>query len=529
MSIRRAAFASLWFLVALLLVFGPVGSWAQALVAPPSPFHNVRVNQDHSGRPQAETQVKADPNDPNHMVAVWVETQYPNPNPKSVAPITNAIGYGMTRDGGQTWPATGVLLLPGFKGEFYPTVGADRFGNFFVGFEAFFDKGPKQLPGGTYVLRSTDGGVTFPQVGYAGNFDDTPYMEVDEETGIVYASGVGFLPNSSAGGIVFSKSVDHGVTFSPVTLASTPSTGPPIDGRVVVGPGGAIDMIWDNLTDHIWFSRSLDGGATWLANPVAVVGNFVPPPATLKGGFRDFLIPAFEIDDSSGPYRGRLYVVWADNRNGDPDILLAWSADGGNTWSAPVRVNDDAIGNGADQFLPSLAVDDSGAVQVSFLDRRNDPNGLIYAEYLATSTSGGTKFGPNIRVSDGLYPIQTSDFVGDYTGSTITGGRIQMNWADFRFGDLDVLTQGVDLLDFDGDGVLNDGDHDGQYADHPCHNSPQNCDDNCPGVVNPDQSDRDKDGVGDACDNCVSVYNPTQSDLDRDGLGDACDPAPLSP
>ena len=61
--------------------------------------------------------------------------------------------------------------------------------------------------------------------------------------------------------------------------------------------------------------------------------------------------------------------------------------------------------------------------------------------------------------------------------------------------------------------------------------------DNCAEDTNPDQSDTDGDGRGDACDadddndsvedgldNCVAVYNPTQADLDEDGLGDACDP-----
>ncbi|XP_071850679.1 uncharacterized protein [Apostichopus japonicus] len=47
--------------------------------------------------------------------------------------------------------------------------------------------------------------------------------------------------------------------------------------------------------------------------------------------------------------------------------------------------------------------------------------------------------------------------------------------------------------------------------------------DNCPFVVNKQQTDTDADDVGDDCDNCLSDYNPDQLDADEDGVGDECD------
>ena len=93
-----------------------------------------------------------------------------------------------------------------------------------------------------------------------------------------------------------------------------------------------------------------------------------------------------------------------------------------------------------------------------------------------------------------------------------------------------ILVSNPDQTDTDGDGAGDACDSDDDNDTVP------DASDNCPLTANADQTDTDGDGAGDACDtdddndtvpdasdNCPLIPNPTQADSDGDGLGDACD------
>ena len=87
------------------------------------------------------------------------------------------------------------------------------------------------------------------------------------------------------------------------------------------------------------------------------------------------------------PKSKRLYVTWSDYRNGDLDVLISSSDDGGKHWTPAARVNNDPVHNGAEQFFQWLAVDPvDGSVNVIFYDRRNDPKNRKQIVVLARST-----------------------------------------------------------------------------------------------------------------------------------------------
>jgi hypothetical protein len=151
------------------------------------------------------------------------------------------------------------------------------------------------------------------------------------------------------------------------------------------------------------------------------------------------------LDRSNASTRGSMYVTWSDTRNGDRDVFVVHSRDNGTTWSQPVRVNDDGMKNGADQFYPYEIVEpQTGALDVLFMDRREDADKhSLTRAYIGRSTDGGLTFQNLViaskptdtnlmsnRPPNGASNVGTT--LGDYNGITYTSDGVVPVWQDGR-------------------------------------------------------------------------------------------------
>jgi hypothetical protein len=108
------------------------------------------------------------------------------------------------------------------------------------------------------------------------------------------------------------------------------------------------------------------------------------------------------------------------------------SSDQGRHWSAPVRVNDDPLHDGTDQFFQWMVVDPiTGALYVQFYDRRGDEAENRKTRFtLARSTDGGRTF-INYAWATNEFDSKGA-FLGDYTWLAAYNNRVYGAWTEAR-------------------------------------------------------------------------------------------------
>ncbi|MBE0646374.1 MAG: T9SS type A sorting domain-containing protein [Bacteroidales bacterium] len=312
---------------------------------------------------------------------------------------------------------------------------------------------------GCKVVVSTDNGATWSTAVTAIAGVDKNWMAADQTAG-PYANYV-YTTMTRNGGGNFARSMDHGLTWSTTFQPSTQS----LPGMMVaVGPhqniqGGAVYVVTNGgsaFASNYTFYRSLDGGATFSNMSSQFFSGYVGTNVNGRNSVQNMRTrpyPFIAADNSYGAHRGRLYCVYASNDppgNGNkPDIWTRYSDDEGATWSAAVRVNDDANTTQHNQWHPAIWCEkETGRLYINWMDTRDTPtsdSALIYASY---SDDGGATFVTNHPVSNKKMKINcttcggggTPRYQGDYGGMVSNPKTSMSSWADFRNGNFLSMT-----------------------------------------------------------------------------------------
>lgn len=283
---------------------------------------------------------------------------------------------------------------------------------------------------------------------------DKEWAAVDRANNNIYVTWTQFdnynspSPNDFSN-IHFSKSTDGGATWTEA-LQINEVSGDCLDddntteGAVpAIGPSGEVYVAWAG-PEGLVFDYSLDQGDTWLEEDIFICDIPGGWAYDIPGIYRANGLPVTLCDTSGGPNHGTIYVNWTDQRNGedDTDVWFVKSVDGGESWSDPLRVNDDPPGS--HQFFTWMAIDQtSGNLYFVFYDRRNYINSNTDV-YMARSTDGGETI-ENFKVSDSPFLPNSNVFFGDYTNVTAHDDVVRPIWARLQGGELSVWTALVDL------------------------------------------------------------------------------------
>ncbi|HYC84922.1 MAG TPA: sialidase family protein, partial [Chryseosolibacter sp.] len=301
------------------------------------------------------------------------------------------------------------------------------------------------------VQQSDDGGFTWTpgeSIGFNHPKDQDKQWPAVDAKGNVYVTWTEFdkygddNPNCMSR-ILFSKSKNGKKWTAPLQVSQTPGNCKDDDftaeGAVpAVRTDGKVFVTWSNQ-NKIFFDRSYDGGATWLTNDLAIAEHAGGWDIKIPGHDRCNGMPVLVANNSKTALNGQLYVVWADQRNGedDTDIWFLRTSNNGDNWTAVTRVNDDE--KGKHQYLPWMTVDQAtGVIYILYYDRRNY-EGAETDVYLAYSTNGGNSF-TNVRISEKPFtPVETT-FFGDYLNIAAHRGIIAAIWARMDDGITSVWT-----------------------------------------------------------------------------------------
>jgi hypothetical protein len=314
---------------------------------------------------------------------------------------------------------------------------------------------------------------------------------------------------------IFTRSTDGGQTFDvPMALF-----GNPIFGTNDVASNGTLYL--GGISSN--FSNFEILGSTNAQDPQATPAFDIGAIVDLGGamGFTDEPNPAgllgqlnINVDTSEGPTAGNVYTLCSVNPPGnDPmDVMFARSTDGGWTWIAPVRVNDDPPGSDSWQWFGTMSVAPQGRIDVIWNDTRNSGAANVSELFYAFSDDGGDTWSDNVALSppwDSHLGWPNQNKIGDYYDMVSDRVGAHLAYAATFNGEHDVYYLRIGEYDCNDNGTP-DPDDIAAETSFDCNDNgiPDECE-----IAAGTATDEDGDGVLDDCETC-----PWDCSGDDDGV-----------
>jgi hypothetical protein len=407
------------------------------LTCSPAPCVFTPVRASSGGQPSNESPLAVSPLDGNKFLSGANDYN-----------CGNIQGFYATVDGGTTWTRK---CSPGSGGQGDPVVGYDRLGNAFAGgiqsgsFKIFISTNDGTTWGNPITVTGPLLGYLADKPWMEVDTHTTsPFVNN------IYYSGTQFSSNSDSE-ISASVSSDGGHTWHTTAIDTVQHYPTNVDqfSDIGIGDDGTVYVTWirchangpagdcGGTTTNVMFSKSVDGGLTWTPAAVAFTTKLAPD-ACFCGFYgslpntneRISMIPAVEAS-GVGP-TAKVYVAYY-NWTTKMETMLRSSVDGGLTWSSGTVVSSAS----GDQFFPWVSLL-KGKVIVSWLDRRKDPANVKYQPRFALSGNGGASFGASHLLSSAQSnPLNDGfggGFMGDYRTSVSTGNSFYAVWEDTTTG-----------------------------------------------------------------------------------------------
>ena len=395
------------------------------MISPFGVFTSYQVNVDSNGQnivgdAANECVISVDPTDGNKMTVGWRQFN-------DVTSNFRQGGWGYTTDAGITWTFPGVLENNVFRSD--PVTKSDELGNFFflslqsnVQQSFFCDDLWSSINGGqSWTLLSGEQG--------AGG-GDKQWLTIDKTSG----PGHGFQYqlddgiNCNGGGVQFQRSTNGGVTWqSPVSIPNGP-----IYGSLDVDTNGNVFLGGEGSTFYcIRSSNAQIGGQTPSFDQVTAVnmGGDLGSGGINGVGLTGMLFLA--IDHSGGATNNNVYMLASVIPPGrsTTDVMFVRSTDGGLTFSAPHKVNDDPVNPNKWHWFGTFAVAPNGRLDAVWYDTRNAANNTDSQLFYSFSTDAGVTWSSNVAVSSAFNPFEgypNQSKIGDYITivSDDTGGNV---------------------------------------------------------------------------------------------------------